>query len=283
MLTAETIQKIADLADGGRQKIATPDGGQAVVVPHGYQLAKMPPLEPPLTHIKQGVTLHTPQAVIDYTNAYKTSATRIFAEPGFLADGGKARVGVAFDYHRDNRLSAGAEDESRQEMPAPDRVAHKAVYTPRYSEAWDRWTEACGGKVFTQGEFAEFIEECRQDIVEPAAATLLDVVRMFKASKKQDFDSFMHEQSGSVKLHFSSEVQQQGSVTLPEMMKIGIPVYYRTDRVEMDVFIRFRLAGGKVVFFMKLDRPDRVEEHAFDTLTAGIRDATSVPLHNGRI
>lgn len=280
MMTAEAVAMIMNTAANHRAPVDTPDGGHIIVVPEKFTAHKVPPLEPPLTHIKQLVTLHTPQAVIDYVNAYKTSATRIFAEPGFLNADGKARVGIAFDYHHANVPIV---ESTETTPPAPDRVAHKAVYTPRYSEAWERWVEACAGKVFTQGEFAEFIEETRQDIVEPAAATLLDVVRMFKASKKQDFDSFMHEQSGSVKLHFSSEVQQQGSVTLPEMMKIGIPVYYRTDRVEMDVFIRFRLVGGKVVFFMKLDRPDRVEEHAFDTLTAGIRDATDVPLHNGRI
>lgn len=269
MLSKEAIDRLFDAGSQARPPIATPDGGLAMALPAGYQLSRIGPLEPPLTHTKQLVTLHDADSLIAYLDVYKQDGiSRAFAEPGFLATGSAARLVAVLDYHKSD---------------GPERIAHIATYTPRYSEAWKRWHAACA-QPLKQIEFAELIEECRADIAEPDAASLLDIVRTFKAAKKVDYDSVTYQADSTVKLHYSETVDKQGSSgALPELMQLGIPVYYRGDHYKIPLFVRFRVGGGGVMFSLKLDRADVIEDAAFSELVQRVESATGVPVHSGRL
>ena len=244
----------------------TPDGGKIVIIPEGYVAERVAPLEAPLPRIKQSVTMHDKDSFVAYVKRYQSEATRVFAEPGFLA-GGAAHVTAVFDYH----------------MPgAADYGAHSSRYMPRYSDQWNRWAKVCGAPL-KQAEFAEFIEEVRADIREPEAAKLLDVVRAFKASKKMEFDSVVYQANGDVKLVYDEKTLQTGaSGVLPEQMKLGIPVYFRGDVYAVPVFIRYRVGNGGVQFQLKLDRADLIEDAAFTDMAAKIGEATGIDVYLGR-
>lgn len=244
----------------------TPDGGRLVLVPPGYRTETVAPLEPKLSRIRQDVTLHDRDSFVAYVNCFKGDMTRVFAEPGFLARG-EAHVVAVMDYHAPT---------------AADYGAHTATYTPRYSEQWRRWTAICE-RPLKQAEFAEFIEEVRADIVEPDAARLLDIVRTFKASKKVEFDSLTYQSDGSVKLVYDEKTQQSGSSgALPEQMKIGIPVYFRGQAYAVAVLVRYRVGQGAVMFQLKIDRADVVEDAAFSDITKAIGEATGIDCYLGR-
>jgi hypothetical protein len=288
MLNADTVKAISDLAvTKDAWPIDTPDGGFAVPLPPGYNLHKVNALEPPLTHIKQSVTLHDRDSFIGYVNEFKRPISRIFAEPGFLSDKQVPAIIAVLDYH-DARGEAVAADGVVESAPQPMRASHVAAYSPRYSDQWKRWTEACA-EPLTQVEFAELIEECREDIREPLAAELLDIVRTFKVSKKTNYDSLVYQRDGSVKLDFSDQVDKSGSaVLLPEQLTLGIPVFYRGSLFAVPIFIRFKVSQG-VQFSLKIDRADRFEDEAFigggehRGLAGEIAEATGVPLHIGRL
>jgi uncharacterized protein YfdQ (DUF2303 family) len=287
-LSREAIQEIARLATiDDRLKITTPKGGWAIVVPDGYKVHDFPPLDPVLSHVKQGVVLHDAASFIAYVNAFKGGGTRIFAEPGFASPEKTARFRAVFDYHWPGAVQPAdaAADGVVTDVGASVAAygAHYAVYAPRYSEAWDRWNKDCN-RPLEQAEFAELLEECRKDIVAPAAASLLDVVTTFKATKKVEFDSVTYQRDSSVKLHFSDVVEKGGSsALLPEQLQLGIPVYYRGTPIAVDVWIRFKVGSGGVKFTLKIDRPDRIEDFAFEGLAAEVQTATGVPLHIGRL
>lgn len=268
-----TITKDAiELLQQGRNvpaKIDAPDGAIAVPLPAGYTLQRLDPLDRPLTHTKQHVTLHDEASLVAYLGTFKSEQSRLFAEPGFLsAVPGRARIVAAIDYHK---------------AEGPQRVDHVATYMPRYSEAWQRWHKACA-QPLGQVELAEFIEECRADIAEPDASGLIDMVRLFKASKKVEYDSVTYQSDGRVKLHYSEDVQKGGpAAELPEGLVLGIPVYYAGAAYKVPVFIRFRVGVGGVKFQLKLDRPDRIEDDAFSELVTRIAETTAVPHHIGRL
>jgi uncharacterized protein YfdQ (DUF2303 family) len=257
------------VAQGARAipTIATPSGGIAFLVPEGYSAKELPPVNPPLLdHIHQSAAFHDADSFIAYVNAFKTATTQLFAAPGFL-NNGSAVISAALDYHAKDK---------------PGRGTHNAAYSPRYSEQWTRWQKACAHPM-KQVEFAEFIEEVRNDIREPSAAQLLDIVRTFKANKAVEFDTLVYQPDGGVKLNYSEKVTQSGSSgVLPEVMKIGIPVYYRDGLYEIAVFVRFKVSGGSVVFQLKLDRADVIEEEAFKLLAAKVEKDTSVKAYLGR-
>ena len=244
-----------------------PNGGTALVVPPGYSVKEMPPLEPLLPRIRQSVLMHDQTSFIAYVNRFKTPATQLFVEPGFLASG-KAMIGAAVDYHEPGR---------------PDHMAHRVAYAPRYSEQWQRWQAICG-KLLKQVDFAELIEEARGDITAPLAAQLLDIVRAFKASKKVEFDSVVYQPNGDVRLVYDERTEQTGtSGLLPEKLAIGIPVYYRGSAYAIDVWVRYKVDGGAVKFTLKIDRADVVEDVAFEELTRAIGAAVGIVPYLGRV
>lgn len=245
----------------------TPDGGFLVLVPEGFRAERVAPLETPMPRIKQSVVMHDKDSFVAYVQRYQSDRTRIFAEPGFLTQGGAAVVTAVLDYHAPG---------------SPDRCQHVAVYMPRYSDQWKRWQSACA-KPFAQGEFAEFIEEVRSDIVEPEAARLLDIVRTFKASKRVEFDSVTYQPNGDVTLNYDEKTQQRGtSGALPEKMKVGIPVYFRGEAYAVSVFVRYRVGSGAVQFQLKLDRADIIEDEAFNKLAEQIGEAVGIDVYLGR-
>lgn len=246
-----------------------PDGGFGVVVPAGYSFQKVPPVEPMLLRINQHPVMHDRDSFVAYVDKFKSTGSRIFAEPGFLSSHGKPNIAAALDYHA--------------EAGKPDRCAHVATYSPRYSEQWQRWHKACSGQM-KQAVFAEFIEEVRADIHQPEAAQLLDIVRAFKASKKTEFDSVTYQANGDVRLVYDEKTEQKGSSgVLPEKMKLGIPVYFRGTPYAVDVFVRYRVADGGVQFALKIDRADVIEDAAFQELTKDIAAKTGVDVHLGRM
>jgi len=264
--TAQTLETALNIVATRAPSHDTPDGGKLVIVPDGYRTERIGPLEPPLPRIRQAVTLHDKDSFVAYVKRYQSSATRIFAEPGFLS-GGQAHVTAVFDYHEKDNAAYGV---------------HSAKYCPRYSDQWNRWQKACS-QPMKQAEFAEFIEEVRADIREPEAAKLLDVVRTFKASKRVEFDSVVYQSNGDVKLVYDERTQQTGaSGALPEMMKLGIPVYFRGEAYAVPVFVRYKVGGGAVAFQIKPDRSDLIEDAAFTELAAKIGEAVGIDVYLGR-
>lgn len=274
MISAEAIQTLLNQGASGAPVRTLPDGGLGIVVPPNYGVKAFPPVNLPLPdHIKQVVTMHDRGSFVDYVNEFKTLRSRIFAEPGFLAQSNKARFVAIIDYHR----SGGDEGE-------PDRCAHLALYEPRYSEQWERWQAVCGSGFLKQAQFAELIEECRRDIVQPDAANLLDIVRTFKASKRTEFDSYEMDASGNVKLHYSDTVEKHGATAaMPERMTLGIPVYYGETPYSVGLFVRFRIVQGAVLFDLKLDRPDIIEDDAFKGMMEVVRSECELPVHMGTL
>ncbi len=265
----EIAQSLIDLGAAAGKHVQTPDGGTAMVVPANFKVQTFPPVtpaEPELRRITGGALLHDAESFIAYVNRYKSGATRIFAEPGFLA-GGHAKFVAVMDFHEPG--------------DKPAHCAHVATYAPRYSDQWAKWTKAT---TFEQVPFAEFIEENRTEIEAPPAAQLLDIIRTFKASKKVDFDSVVYQANGDVRLGYSEQSEAKGaqSSALPEQMTLGIPVYFRGRLYAVGVWIRYRVGNGKVTFQLKVDRPDVIEDDAFKELTEKVAADTGIEVYLGR-
>lgn len=262
-MDADAINALLDRGAVNAPAIDTPDGGKAIAVPATHRMHELRPAWPKLERIRQSVTLHDQASFSAYVNRYKTDRTRLFAEPGFLANG-NAHVTAVIDYHAPDH---------------PDYGAHVATYRPRYSDQWKRWT-AIGD--MGQAEFAEWIEDNRTDIRTPEAAQLLDIVRTFKASKSTEFDSVVYMPNGDTTLAYSEKTTQKGSVAMPTELKLGIPCYFRGTIYSVPVLVKYRVGGGKVTFSMKVDRADIIEDAAFQEATKAIGESTAIEVYLGK-
>lgn len=265
-VSKDVLQEIFDKGQAATATIDTPDGGKLAILPNDYRAHVIAPEEKRLLRIRQSPGFYDLASFNGYIDRYKGDGTRIFAVPGHIADSGEGSVRAIFDYHKPG---------------TPDYAAHQAAYVPRYSEEWVRWTKA---RPMHQAEFAEFIEENRRDIREPDAALLLDIVTKFKATKKSDYDSLVHQPDGSVMVAYSDKVQQAGpGVAVPTELRLGIPVFFKGTVYEVPVFMRYRLAEGKLTFVVKVDRADYIEQAAFDEITKAVSEATGIEVYLGKL
>ncbi|MBC6444594.1 MAG: DUF2303 family protein [Alphaproteobacteria bacterium GM202ARS2] len=263
MSEAEAIKQLVAIG-ASRHTFDRPDGGEVLVVPQGCDVHAMPPVEPPLPRIRQNPVFHDEASFIAYVQRFKTVETQLFAEPGFIAT--KPHVTAVFDYHH----ASGD----------PDRLAHIAVFHPRYSDQWKLWTGATLG--MEQAEFAEFIEENRTDIVDPPAAQLLDMARNFRASKKTNYDAVVYQANGDIKIGYDETTDAKGEVAVPAELELGIPVYFRGNPYSVSVFMRYRVGTGNVTFFLKVDRADIIENDAFNDIVSRIGTAVAIDPYVGR-
>lgn len=256
--------------DAGRRlptavEAPAPDGTQLIMRPKDWETERLPPLMPALA--KGAPVFFDQLSFIEYVNLFKTPATRIFGLPAFLSPGGEAGVVAVLDYHSPEQ---------------PQNGYHRATYMPRHSDQWKRWQDL-NGATLKQAEFAEIIEEVRGDINVPSAAELMDVVRAFKASRKVDFDSVVYQPNGDLVLGYSDKTEQTGSSgRLPEVLDLGLPVYFRGATFRVHCFVRYKVSGGAVNFTLKLDRPDRIEDEAFRDILTAVAEQTGIEPYLGK-
>lgn len=238
-----------------------PDGGHVLLKPAGFETVKIAPLSRKLERIEASVRLDEQGSFVEYVNRFKGPATTIFAD----AVTGPLSVKAVLDYH---------------EPETPRYAHHIAVYAPVYAEEWRTWTAV---KTMKQAEFAEFIEENRDDIRMPSAASLLEIVTKFRATKKQDYDSVVYQPDGSAMIAWSDKVEGAGKpgVPVPTELTLGIPVFFKGASYEVPVFLRYRIIEGVLLFTLKLDRVKLIEQHAIDKVVAEIAGATEVPMLYG--
>src|SRR5262249_26527721 len=159
---AEPAAYIADLADA-------PDILTAVV-PEGYRL----------THLD----------LAGYLDAHRgrprrtTGHVYLADTPSFLAYWGKFANEASEVYatlNTGNASVTGVIDAPDKDLSAWGE--HRVTFLPDVPPEWVRWLHA-DRQLLSQQAFAEHIEDSLPDIVEPNAATLLELVQSFEAATK---------------------------------------------------------------------------------------------------
>ncbi len=256
-LSTEAIRDIVALAAGTGKPVEHPAGGHAIIVPEGYNVQHLSPIDKPLTHIKQSVTFADADSFITYVEAFKDDTTRIFAH----IEAGK--IMAVIDYHGKGAAAYGA---------------HRAIYALPFSEEWKRWT-AIDGRAIDQRDFAEFIQENAVDVYQPDSASLLEVALNLQGTRKADFKSGVNLSNGTTQLIYQEEDDAKGgkqNLIIPQRIAIRIPVYYGDVLAEIEAFFRYRLDDGKLRFIVKMHRREMILQDAFRGKAAEISEATGI-------
>lgn len=227
----------------------------SVIVPAGAQ-HKLLDLEEHLDRPrrKRGtVELTDVESLIRYVNAHKGGGTELFA------DIDRTKVVAVLNGHE-------------QEAGWGD---HRAVLTLRPSIEWKRWS-AKNGQTLSQTQFAEHIEESLDDIVEPAAASVLEMAQTFEASKSVEFRSSSMLSSGQRQLNYVETIEAragaQGQLTVPTEFVLGLRPFEGTDRYKVTARFRYRINDGKLAVAYVLDKPEDVIEAAFADILGVLED-----------
>lgn len=268
---SESIQQIADLARQAGQAINI-GGVPYTVIPSNCKIEDLSRFRyndfaanPHRKKVAVGVL--DAASFIEYYQQFSDENSRVFA------DETQGIVKAVLDYH-----GAGSEG-------APRWCQHTLTLKLRPSPEWTTWVGHNGHACkMSQMDFAEFIEDNTPDIVEPNAATMLEMARTLQAKTDVDFSSAIRTSNGQIQCTYNEQVKGTygtGKVDIPEQFKIAIPVYVGGDRTPIIARLRYRLASGKLSIWYDLLRHKEVERTAFTKQIAAIKETLKVAVING--
>lgn len=220
------------------------------------------------------VALTDYHSFIAYLELHKEPGTLIFAQ---LTETSGRFVAV-IDYHHAN-------DKSSTSNGRPRWGEHRCALEMKHSPEWLRWLAVDGENLGQEG-MALFLEDNRLDILEPLAADIIDIAKSISAESGSKFKSAIRLDNGDRKLLFETDTQARagatGELTIPEKLKLRMPVFENGPAYEIEAFFRYRLEGG---LKLRLDfiRPHKVVELALLEARNAIHTATQLPILAGQV
>lgn len=156
---------------------------------------------------------------------------------------------------------------------------HHLVLTLEQSPEFLKWTKL-SGQMFSQTDFAEFIEENASDIVAPAAAEMLEIVSSLQVARSADFESAVRLSDGNVQFGYrettNAKAGTTGQLTIPTEFSLGIRPYLGGNPYQVQAKFRYRLRGSELLLGFKLERIDDILLNAFNGVAESIQEHAAV-------
>lgn len=247
--------------------IAADGGRQLAFVPSGMSLQDISNPERLNAFATGTVRLDEKHSLINYLKRFALSGTILIADFDALS------ITAAIDYH-----------EASEDMNAPGAVGadrHKAVFSLRPSEEWSRW-DKFEGELHPQAEFAAFLEENAVDILEPEAASMIEISRDLEATQGVVFKSSTRLENGDRSFVYENETHVKGDVQVPRHFTLGIPLYQGEGPVELEAALRFRVSGGGLFLGFEWRRVQYQRLAYFRSIATEVVEETGVPVYFGR-
>lgn len=143
----------------------------------------------------------------------------------------------------------------------------KAILSLKKTSNWKRRTSNNRVKM-TQLKFADFLEANMDDIVEPDAASIIEMVSALKVKKKAEFHSIVDQNTGFTSLQYTEDVKGEaikGSVDFFGKFTIGLAPFYGSDPYKVKCNLRFSVDDqNRLEVFFQMINEESVTEDAFN-------------------
>lgn len=227
--------------------------------------------------------MKTLDSFIDHVNRFGDSDSAVFVND----DARTPSLTAVLNYHRKDSLS---QEEGEDRIRGDYRHGnHRTSFAFPLSEEWQFWLANNGASnAKDMSQFALFIEDRIGDIalVEdgvPEAAErfvetnggagsiasygqLHDLSRGLQVSEGHFAEQKVNHANGEGKLSFTTVIEGTKvngvDVVVPTMFFIAIPVFHKGAYYRIAARLRYRVAGGKPMFWYDLWRADRSFDHA---------------------
>lgn len=218
----------------------------------------------PWPRAKRGaVTIYTPPSFVQYVNRHAGEGSTLWA------DVEAARVVAVLDDHEPDK---------------PGWGLHRAVLALRHPPAWVRWMGR-NGRIGTQAEFAEHVEDSLPEIVEPDGAAMLELAQTFHATGSVVFRSDQRLATGAVQLTYEqtheARAGERGQMEIPQRFVVALAPFEGLDPFRVDARLRYRLREGELRIGYVLDRPEEVLRAAFHEIVEQLGSETDRPVLQG--
>lgn len=161
---------------------------------------------------------------------------------------------------------------------------HRLQLSLRETDAWKQWATN-DDKLLDQERFATFIEDHLPEILEPAAAEMLEIAQSISGTVKAEFTSGTRLATGQRQLSYvetvTAKAGQKGNLVIPEVFTVGLVPFEGSDGYRLTARLRYRIEGDRLRIGYKLDRPADVRRTAFDDVVKAIGEQITQPILNG--
>ncbi len=200
-------------------------------------------------------SLHDPGDFTEYVNRLANPQyTTVWADP----DAG--RLVAVFDDHAD--------------FDDAGWRSHTATLVLKSDPDWAAWL-ALDNRPGGQARFAEHIEDLAHTVVDPDAATMLELARTFDAKRNVNFRSGVKLESGDVQLTYEeitkAHAGEKGELEIPSAFTIRIAPFLGVPAADISARLRWRITDGDLSIGYALLRPDRVRRDIISTLIGEMR------------
>jgi uncharacterized protein YfdQ (DUF2303 family) len=216
----------------------------------------------------------------------KTGTVNVRDSASFIAYWDKHSSGASEVYADADALSITAVLDAHSETE-PAWGSHRLHLQLRATESWKQWM-AKDGKLQSQEDFAEFLEDHLAELKDPDAATMLEIAQSMQAATKVEFQSGIRLADGQRQFKFTEDTTakagQKGQLTIPEVFVVGLIPFDGNDGAEgylMNARLRYRIPNGHLQIGYKLEDPRRFRDLAFAAVLKAVSEHVGRPVMNG--
>lgn len=214
--------------------------------------------------IREKASLTSVSSLIDYCNLHKNASSIL------LADQDTNWFGAVIDYHDDRA----------------NNKDHRASLTLEQTTGLKNWIGQ-HKKPMNQEQFGIFLEENAGDIVDPAAATMIQVATSLRAIKSVDFESKVALDNGAFTFAYKEEIKgsyQDGKAEVPASFFLGI-VPYRgmSDAYKIEAKLRYRISQSGLQLWYAIPDLERLLEKAFEEVKGVLAEKTGLRVFDGKL
>lgn len=247
----------AELTPGKVYAFALPGGGIHKVDLTGDEYRDQPARKTGTTTVRDA------QAFLTYWDKHHDADSEVYA------DNERLTVTAVLDAHTPGTARWGG---------------HRLHLALRTTDAWKQWL-ALDGKLMSQEQFAEFLEDHLPELLTPDAATMLEIAQSIQGVAKAEFQSGTRLQSGERKLAYvetvTAKAGQKGELVIPETFVVGLVPFEGSEGYQLTARLRYRINGGPLQLGYKLERPADVQRTAFADVVKAIGEQIDTPIMNG--
>ncbi|THA82763.1 DUF2303 family protein [Streptomyces sp. A0592] len=166
----------------------------------------------------------------------------------------------------------------------PRWSGHRLRLALRRTETWQQWLEN-DGRLLGQEQFAEFLEDHLPDLLDPSAATMLEIAQSIQAATKVDFQSGTRLATGERQFKYventTAKAGQRGDLTIPETFVVGLVPFEGSEGYRLTARLRYRITDQQLRIGYKLERPGDTLRTAFADVVTAIGADIAQPVMNG--
>lgn len=249
----ELLEKFRELAIGIHPKVFKVEnrlGGEDhyLLRPNGYTVETLQSHKIHPERVEQNVCFDELDGFAAYLNRFGApDETVVFLQQSAT----EIRMQGVIDYHDPSKVQGG--------QLAAGWKKHVATFEPVYTPEWKLWTSK-NQTGMEQAAFARFLEENRVDVIEPDAATLIEICQNLEMKSDVVYKKAFRDLDGMVQLQYSEEAKPVQNITIPYSFTIRVIPYRGESAEDVQCKVRYRLRDGVLTFFYEMVRPHKVLE-----------------------